>query len=121
MLYTFNFLFLLHYKIMSNSSLSSSPTVQRKNNNSFKYVYKHFEFIFVVFATLVTTYFDKIITTDLPKSQFCEKCAFYINFVNCSGNFCLLCWHYVQNYAGIIGSSLFSTLQILITHCVNIP
>ena len=56
MLYKFNFLFLLHNKIISNSSLSSSPTVQRTNNNSFTYVYKHFEFIFVVFATLVYTY-----------------------------------------------------------------
>ena len=93
MLYKFNISFLLHYKIMSNSSLSSSSTVQHTNNNSFTYAYEHFEFIFVAFATLVITYFDKIITIDLPKSQFCEKCAFYTNFVNCSDNFCLLRWH----------------------------
>ena len=54
MLYKFNILFLLsylNYKIMSISSLSSSSIVRHTINNSFTYVYKHFEFIFVTFAT----------------------------------------------------------------------
>ena len=57
MLYKFNILFLLsylNYKIMSISD----------------HVYfKHFEFIFVAFTTLISTFFDKIITTDSPKSH----------------------------------------------------
>ena len=31
--------------------------------------FKHFEFIFVAFATLISTLFDKITTTDSPKSH----------------------------------------------------
>ena len=33
------------------------------------HVCKHFEFIFVTFATSVNAYFDKIITADSPKSH----------------------------------------------------
>ena len=84
-LYKFNILFLLsnlNYKIMSISNLSSSSTVQHTINNSSIYVNKHFDFIFVAFAMQI--------------SQPCEKCAFYTNFVNCTGNFCLLCLQYAQ-------------------------
>ena len=31
--------------------------------------FKHFEFIFVAFATLISTFFDKIIAADSPKSH----------------------------------------------------
>ena len=73
-----------------------------------------FEFIFVIFATLIDAYFDKIITTDSPK--FCNpvKSAFSIKFQLCWQllpimlALCsmLLLSHYAQNYAGLIGSSL---------------
>ena len=46
------------------------------------YVYKHFELIFVVFTTLFTTYFDKIITTDLPKSHNPVKSVHFIQILS---------------------------------------
>ena len=97
---------------MSIRSLSSSSTVQHTINNSSTYVYKHFEFIFVAFATLFNTHFDKIITTNSPKShnpvknvQFCQLCWQFLPIMPalCS---MLLYSYYAQNYAGIIGSSL---------------
>ena len=51
MLYNSRFYFYLNYKIMSINSVSSSSTVQLIINNSSMYVYKHFEFILVAFAT----------------------------------------------------------------------
>ena len=74
MLYKFKNLFLLsylNYKIMTISSLPSSSSVQHTINNSSTYVhvYKHFEFIFVAFATLANTYFYKLFTTVSPKSE----------------------------------------------------
>ena len=88
------------------------------------YIYKHFEFIFVAFATMVNTYFDKIITTDLPKSHNPVISVHYINFINCFAIFAyyvalysmLLLSYYAQNYAGIIGSSLIVALY---WHFVN--
>ena len=50
----FNVLFLL-LENMSISSHSSSSTVQHAITISSLYVYEHFEFIFVAFATLVNT------------------------------------------------------------------
>ena len=93
------FLFLLsylNYKIMSIGSLSSSSTVQCTINHSSKDVYKHFEFIFVAFATSFNTKIDKIIYHRFTQiSQSCKNCAFCTNCVNCNcaGNCCLLCWH----------------------------
>ena len=81
---------------MSISSLSSSSVVQYTIKISSTYVYKHFELIFVAFATLFNTHYDKIITTDSPKPHNPVKCACYTNCVNCAGNCCLLCWHYAQ-------------------------
>ena len=76
---------------MSISSLSSSSTVQHTINNSSTYVYEHFEFIFVAFSTLINIYFYKII-------QIWELCI-YTKFVNCAGNYCLLCWYrYAEAY-----------------------
>ena len=119
MLYKFNILFLLsylNYNIVSICSLSSSSTVQHTINDSSKDVYEYFEFIFVAFATLFNTYFDKIIYHRFTKtSQSCEKCAFSTNCVNCAGNCCLimlalcsllLLSYYTQNYASIIGPRL---------------
>ena len=60
-------------------------------------VYKHVEIILFAFATLVNAHFDKIVTTDSPKSHNPVKnmqCVFYKFCQLCSGNFCLLCWHY---------------------------
>ena len=79
------------------------------------YVYKHFELIFVVFTTLFTTYFDKIITTDLPKSHNPVKSVHFIqilsivlaNFTYYTGTMLsAFAFYYAQNYAGIMGSSL---------------
>ena len=95
LLYKFNILYLLSYlnhKIMSISSLSNSFTVQHIINNSSIYVYKHLEFIFVAFATLVNAHFDKTITTDSPKSYNPVKCVDFINFCQLCCKFCLLCW-----------------------------
>ena len=92
---------------MSISSLSSSSTVQHTINNSSKDVYEHFEFIFVAFATSFNTYFDKIIYHGFTQiSQSCEVCILYKLCLLCC-NCCLLCWHYAQDYAGIIDSSLY--------------
>ena len=102
---------------MSISSLSISSIVQHTIDNSSTYVYKHFEFIFAAFATLINAYLTKSlppIHPNLTGHQSCENFVFYTNFVNCTGNFCLLHWHYAhcfspyyaQNYAGTIGSSL---------------
>ena len=66
---SFTFLFYLNYKIMSISSLSSPSTGQHTINNSCMYVYKHFKFIFIAFATLFNTSFDKITTTNSSKSH----------------------------------------------------
>ena len=77
-LYKFHILFLWNYKMMSVSCLSRSSMVLYIINNSSMYVYKHFELIFVVFTTLFTTYFDKIITTDLPKSHNPVKSVHFI-------------------------------------------
>ena len=77
------------------------------------HVYKHFEFIFVAFATLFSTHFDKIITTDSPKSH--NSYAFYTIFyqlywqclpIMLALRSILLLSYYAQNYAGVIGSSL---------------
>ena len=83
-IYKFNILFLLcylNYKIMSISSLSSSSKVQYAINNSSTHVYKHFELIFVAFATLFNTRFDKIITTDSPKSHNPVKSVHFIHIL----------------------------------------
>ena len=87
----FNISFLLNYEIMSISSLPSLAhhliylcTGICINTLNF----------FVAFATLVSTYFNKTITTDTLKSQSYVKNAFYTNFVNYADNFCLLCWNY---------------------------
>ena len=103
-------LILLKLQNYSISSLSSSSTVQYTINNLSIYLYQHFEFIFVTFATLVNAYFDKIITTDSPKSNNPVKSvhftqilsivlatfAYYagimlnaVAFLSCSK----LCWH----------------------------
>ena len=79
---------------MSINSFSSSSIVSHTINNSSICMYtdKHYEFIFVAFTTLVNIH---TLTKSLPQihqiSQSCENCAFYTNFVNCSGNFYLLC------------------------------
>ena len=54
--------------------------------------------MFVAFATLFITRFDKIITADSPDSHNLVKSVHFIqiNFVNCPGNLYLLCWHYPQ-------------------------
>ena len=49
--------------------LYSSSSVQYTISNSSAYVYEHFKFMFVAFATLVNAYFDNIITTVSPKSH----------------------------------------------------
>ena len=67
---------------MSISSLSSSFTIQHTINNSSTYVYEHFEFIFAAFATLVDTYFNKIITTDSPKSHNPLKSVYFIQVLS---------------------------------------
>ena len=67
---------------MSINSLSSSSTVQHAINNSSMYVYECFEFIFVVFVTLVNTYFDKIIATDSPKSHNPVKNVLFIQILS---------------------------------------
>ena len=46
------------------------------------YVYEHFEFIFVAFATLVNTYFDKIIAKDSPKSHNPVKSMHFIQILS---------------------------------------
>ena len=79
------------------------------------YVYKHCEFIFVVFATLVNAYFGKIITTDSPKShnpvkimhfrKVCQSCCKFLPIMLALYSL-LLPPYYAQNYAEIIGSSL---------------
>ena len=60
MLYKFNILFLLSYLnykswVLAVFNSVSSSTVQHTINNlpTYVYSYKHFEFIFVAFATLV--------------------------------------------------------------------
>ena len=65
---------------ISMHSLSSSSSVQHMINNSstYVYVYKHFEFIFVAFATLVNTY---SLPQIYPNLTILWKCAFYANFV----------------------------------------
>ena len=78
------------------SNLSSLSTVQHTIKNSSIHVYKRFEFISVAFATLVNTHFDKILSKDSPKSHNPVNVYIYTNFVNCAGNFCVLCWHYAQ-------------------------
>ena len=92
----------INYKIMSINSLSSCQhTIKSLPMN----VHKHFEFIFVLFATLVqyiiwqNHYSDY--TTDSPKSfiqisQSCEYVHAYNFNNNCSSNCYLLCWHYPQ-------------------------
>ena len=85
MFYEFNILFLLsyfNYKIMSISSVSSSSTVQHTINNSSIYLYENFEFIFVAFATLFNTHFDKIIATDSPKSHNPVKSVHFIQILS---------------------------------------
>ena len=66
-------------------------------NNSFTYVYKHFEFIVVAFATLVNVH---ILTKFLPQiHQVPWKVHVYyiqILHVNCAGSICQLCWHCAQ-------------------------
>ena len=101
---------------MSISSLSSSSAVQHTINNSSTCVYEHFEVIIVTFATLVNIPFDKIITTHSPKSHNPVKSEYFIQILSimlavlptmlalCS---MLLPPYYVQNYAGIIYSSLY--------------
>ena len=90
---------------MSISCLSSSFTVQHTINNSPTYLYEHFEFIFATFATLVDTYFGKVITTDSPKCHNPLKSVYLcwqylpIMLALCS---MLLLSHYVQNYAAYI-------------------
>ena len=89
------------------SSLSSSTTVWHTINNSSMYVYKHFELIFVVCATLFNTRF----TTDLSKSHIPMKSVHFIQilsivlaiFAYYAGLCSILLLSY---YAGIIGSSL---------------
>ena len=64
MLYKFNIFFLLsyiylNYKIMSISSpLSSLQASTQLTIRLYTYAYKHFEFIFVAFATLVDTCYE---------------------------------------------------------------
>ena len=86
MLYKFNILFLLPYKIMSIKGLSSSSTVKHTINHSSIYVYKHFEFIFVAFPNLYNLNFDKIITIDSPKSH--NRMKRVVHFIQ----ICQLCW-----------------------------
>ena len=107
----------VNYKITSISCFSSSPAVQYTIKISSMYVYKHFEFIFVEFATLFNTHYDKIITTDSPKPHYPVKKVHVIQIVSIVlamvvyyagimlNDFTfLLCSKYY--YAGIIGSSL---------------
>ena len=72
----------LNYKIMSISSLPRSSTLQHTINKLSTYVYKHFEFIFIAFATLVNAYFDKITTIDSPKSHNPVKIMHFIQILS---------------------------------------
>ena len=82
------------------------PIVQHTINNSSMYVYECFEFIFVAFVTLVNMYYNKIITTDSPKSHNPVKNVHFIQIVSVmlaivayyAQCFCFpimlkLCWH----------------------------
>ena len=94
MLYKFNILFLLSYlncKTMSISSLSNSCTVQHTINNSYTYSYSLYIYIYT------SVYFIEFLSIMLAIF------ACYIMLVLCS---MLLISYYVQNYAGIIGSTL---------------
>ena len=111
MLYKFNLFISLILQIMSISSLSSYSTVQYTINNSSTYVQlQHFELIFATFSTLVNAYFDKIITTNSPKSHNPVKNMYFIQFLPIMLALCsmLLLSYYPQNYAGMIGSNLVS-------------
>ena len=79
------------------------------------YIAKQFEFIFVPFKTSKNAYFDKIITTDSPKSYTPVKNVYFTQILSIvlaifayyagimlNAFVFLLC----SNYAGIIGSSL---------------
>ena len=61
---------------------------------------------FIAFATLVSTYLTKPLTQVHPNIIILHKLCLCTNFVDYADNFCPLCGHYAQNYAGIIGSSL---------------
>ena len=92
-LHKFTISFLLAYKIIIDSSLSSLA-----HHQQFIYVYmfQHFEF-FVAFVTLVSTYLTKLLPQIHPNLIISyKKYVFYSNFIDYADNFCLLCWHYAQ-------------------------
>ena len=80
-----------------------------------KWVQSHFELIFVAFATLFNTYFDKSFTKNSPKSHNPVKSVLFIQIVSIvlaivayyAGIMLItLLSYYTQNYASIIGPRL---------------
>ena len=86
MLHKFNIIFLLNNKIMSISCLHSFSTLQLYNY--YKYVYQHFEFLFVSFTALVSIHiWQKILQIHLSHNPV-QSLILY--------KFCRLFWHYPQ-------------------------
>ena len=83
---------------------------------------KHLEIIFAAFATLVNDFFDKIITTNSPKSHNPVKIICILQFLPIMLLLCsmLLLSCYAQNYAGIIGSSLSSGNIMVVVGYVHV-
>ena len=73
------------------------------------YVYEQFEFIFIAFVTLVNACFDKIITTDSPKSQNPAKSVHLYKY-------CQLCWQFLSIMLALCSLLLLSyMLKLIIT------
>ena len=122
----FSLLNLLKSQNLEYISLSNSSTVQHTINNSSTYVYKHFEFIFVAFATYLNAYFDKIITTDSPKSHnpvknvhFPQTLSIVLEIADCFATLLCSksCWHNRLKPSKHTGKRLKVILLITLKAC----
>ena len=105
MLYKFNSLFVLsylNYKFMSISSPLSSLLASTQLTICLRMYMNTLNSFCCICIFIKYIFWQKKYHKFTQISQFCEKCVFYTNFVNCAGNVCLLCWHYAQCFCSPI-------------------
>ena len=92
MLYKYNVLFLLLYSSLSSSSIQSSTQFTI-----------HLRMCINTLNSSLQLYSVLILTQPYIFTKISQSCAFYTNFVNCVGKFCLLCCHHAQYFCFPIG------------------